>query len=112
MAKVIEYTPLELRPGADEQEFIKFFNEQYAPLGKSIGWIGTIYKADRGPRAGRLLVIWEISSVEHRDRMVPTYHNISEEGMRLLGPKFVELDKIRQSYIADWPITHYIEQVK
>ena len=37
MAKVFGVTPLELRPGVDEQEFIKFFAEQYAPLGSQTG---------------------------------------------------------------------------
>jgi hypothetical protein len=112
MAKVFGITPLELRPGVDEREFVKFWNEQYAPLGTRLGWKGTILKADQGERAGKLAVIWEIPSVEQRDRFTKgEAGNLTEEGQRLLGSDFDEMNKKLDTYIVDWPFTDYIEQV-
>jgi hypothetical protein len=110
MAKILGFTPLELRPGVDEQEFIHFFNEQYAPLGARMGWKGHVLKADRGERVGKFAAVWEIPDVEQRDRFVPAQGQINEEGRRMLGPEFAELNKKLDTYIVDWPFTDYIEQ--
>jgi hypothetical protein len=110
MAKVFGFTPLELRPDVNEQEFIKFFAEQYAPLGARLGWIGYVLKADRGERAGKFAAIWEIPSVEQRDRFVPAPDQITEEGLRLLGPEFDEANKKLDTYVMGWPFTDYIQQ--
>jgi hypothetical protein len=110
MAKIFGFTPLELRSGVDEQEFIKFFAEQYAPLGARLGWKGYVLKADRGERAGKVAVIWEIPSVEQRDRFAPTQDDFTEEALRLLGTEFAELSKKLDTYVKDWPFTDYIEQ--
>jgi hypothetical protein len=109
MAKIFGFTPLELHPGVDEKEFIKFFVEQYAPLGARLGWKGYVLKADQGERAGMFAVIWEIPSVEQRDRFVLP-DKITEEGHRLLDPEFGEMNKKLGSYVKDWPFTDYIEQ--
>ena len=109
MARIFGFTPLELRPGVDEQEFVKFFNEQYAPLGARMGWKGYVLKADRGARAGKFAVIWEIPSVEQRNRFNPG-DDFTEEAVRLLGPEFDELNKKLDTYVTDWPFTDYIVQ--
>jgi hypothetical protein len=109
MAKIFGFTPLELRPGVDEQEFFKFFNEQYAPLGARMGWKGYVLKADRGERAGKFAAIWEIPSLEQRDRFTPG-DELTEEAVRLLGPEFDELNKKLDTYVTDWPFTDYIVQ--
>jgi hypothetical protein len=111
MAKVFSVTPITLRPGVDEREFVKFWNEQYVPLGARLGWKGYILKADKGERAGKLAVIWEVPSVEQRDRFVKGPGDLTEEGKRLLGADFAEMGKILDTYIVDWPFTDYIEQV-
>ena len=67
-------------------------------------------KADRGERAGKFAVIWEIPSVEQRDRFVPDQDQITEEGRRLLGPEFDEMNKKLDTYVTGWPFTDYIEQ--
>ena len=116
MARVLEVTMLELRPDADEQAFIKFYNEQYSPFGAILGMRGTLYKCDRGDRVGKFMVIWEFSSVELRDRFILPEHKISEEALQLLGPKFGELNKILFSWVAEgenrWPMPHYVEQLR
>ena len=110
MAKVFGVVSLELHPGVNEQEFIKFFNEQYAPLGARLGWKGFLLKADRGERAGKFAFIWEIPSVEQRDRFYPTMGEIHEEGRRLLGSEFDEMMKKLPTYVTGWPRTDYVEQ--
>lgn len=110
MAKIFGFHPFELCQGMDEHEFIKFFAEQYAPLVARLGWKGYVLKADRGERAGKFALIWEIPSVEQRDRFAPTPDQITEEGLRVLGPEFNEMSKKFYSYLKDWPFTDYIEQ--
>jgi hypothetical protein len=110
MAKIFGFTPLELRPGVDEQEFVKFFNEQYAPLGSRFGWKGYVLKADRGERDGKFAVIWEIQTVDQRDRYCPSNDVINEEGLRLLGPEFDVANKKLDTYVTGWPNTDYVEQ--
>jgi hypothetical protein len=112
MAKVFGFTPLELRPGVDEKEFFKFFNEQFGPLGARLGWKGYVLKADRGERVGKVAVIWEIPSVEQRDLYNPPSDELTDEAKRLLGPEFDELNKILDTYVTGWPYTDYIEQEK
>jgi hypothetical protein len=111
LAKIFEFSPLELRPDVDEQD-IKFFAEQVAPLGARLGWKGYVLKADRGERAGKFAAIWEIPSVEQRDRFWPTPDpdQITEEGLTLLGPEFYEMFKKFETYAMGWPWTDYIEQ--
>ncbi len=110
MAKIFAVVPLELRPGVDEQEFVKFFVEQYAPLGARLGWKGYVLKADRGERAGKFAAIWEIPSVEQRDRFNPADDQLTEEAVRLLGPEFDEINKKLDTYVTGWPFTDYIVQ--
>ena len=110
MTKIFGFTPLELRPGVDEQEFVKFFNEQYAPLGARLGWKGYLLKADRGERAGKFAAIWEMPSVDQRDRFVTGLGQVNEEGLRLLGPEFAEMNEELHTYVMGWPYTDYIVQ--
>jgi hypothetical protein len=110
MAKVFGVTPITLRPGVEEKDFVKFWNEQYAPLGSRLGWKGYVLKADKGERTGKLAVIWEIPSVEQRDRFsLPD--GLTEEGKRVLGSEFDERNKELLTYIVDWPSNDYVEQI-
>ena len=85
MAKVFGVTPLELLPGVNGEDFAKFWIEEYAPLGLRLGWISHILKADQGERAGKYAVIWEIASVEERDRFVSAPGQLTEEGLAVVG---------------------------
>ena len=93
MAKVFGVTPIELRPGVSGEDFVKFWIEEYAPLGVRVGWTSHVLKADRGERAGKYAVIWELPSVESRYRVCPARGQISEEGLRLLGPDWDKLNE-------------------
>ena len=108
MAKVFGVTPLELRPGVSGEEFVKFWIEEFAPLGLRVGWTSHVLKADQGERAGKYAVIWEIPSVESRDRVFPA-DGISEEGRRLLEPDLGRLNEKLDTYITGWSGTDYVE---
>jgi len=109
MAKIYGVTPLELRPGVSGEDFVRFWLEEYAPLGVRLGWISHVLKADRGERAGKYAVIWEQPSVEERDRYSPAGGGLTEEGSRLLGADFDALNKKLLTYVEGWPNTSYVE---
>jgi hypothetical protein len=109
MAKVYEIADIELREGVKGEHFERFWLQEYGPQGRLIGWISHLVKADRGERAGKYRVIWEMPSVEWRDRLILPPHEITEEALRLLGPNFPKLNEILFTLIADYPYAHYIE---
>jgi hypothetical protein len=110
MAKVFGVTPIELRPGVSGEDFVRFWIEEYAPLGVRLGWISHVLKADRGERAGKYAVIWELPSVESRDRVIPVPGGpISEEALRLLGPDWDKLNEMLSSFVSGLPFTDYVE---
>jgi hypothetical protein len=79
MAKILALHEIELHPGVSEEEFETFFATQIASDPIYPGWWAQLLKADRGQRAGKYLVIFEIESVELRDRYFPTPGQQSEE---------------------------------
>ena len=112
MAKVFKVALLELRPGVEEQEFIKFFIEQYAPLYPRLGMKGYVLKADRGERTGKFAMIEEFPSVEQRNHFLSEPEELTEEALRLLGPEFDEIGKKLDTYVTGWSSTDYIVQGK
>jgi hypothetical protein len=109
MAKVYIFQTIELHPGVKGEDFEKFFLKEYAPLGPKIGWFPTLLKADRGERAGKYGAIWEIESVEARDRIASAIKGWTEEGLRLLGPEFQRLNEKYDTYVAQLGSTDYVE---
>ena len=89
--------------------FEAFRLNEYAPLGEMIDWTSHLLKADRGERAGKYAVMWEMPSVEARDRIVRDPGSLTEEGQRLLGTRFAELNQKLDTLVAGWPFTNYIE---
>ena len=83
-----------------EEEFIRFINDQYAPLGARLGWKGYVLKADQGERNGKLAVIWEIPSQEQRDRYVLS-GVLTDEGTRVLEPDFSRLNETWGKLVAN-----------
>jgi len=79
MGKVYGIHDIEVHPGVDEGNFVKFFNQELAKPYAEIGWKLILLKGDRGQRAGKYAVIFEIVNREERDRMTPG----SEESKRL-----------------------------
>jgi hypothetical protein len=109
MAKVFGVTPIELRPDVKGEDFVRFWLEEYAPLGVRLGWTSHVLKADRGERAGKYAVIWELPTVESRDRVISADGQISKVGLRLLGPDWDALNKRLGTYVEGLPFTDYVE---
>jgi hypothetical protein len=108
MAKVFGITPLELRPGVNGEDFVKFWLEELAPMGQRLGWTTHVLKADRGERVGKYAVIWELPSVESRDRIIMS-DGLTAEGKRLLEPGFQTLNEKLATFVTGWPNTDYVE---
>ncbi|HEY5786855.1 MAG TPA: hypothetical protein VIT65_18980 [Microlunatus sp.] len=70
MAKVLGVHEVELEADKDPAEFERrasAFAAEAAPEGLNF----RVFKADRGPRNGRYMILVEIDSVEARDRIFP-----------------------------------------
>ena len=79
MTKVFALHEVELRPGVSAEEFETFFATQIGSEPIYPGWWAQLLKADRGQRAGKYLIMFEIESVEVRNRYFPTAGERSEE---------------------------------
>ena len=109
MAKVYGVTPIELQEGVKGEDFEMFWLTEYAPLGPKLGWTSHLLKADRGERIGKYAVIWELPSVESRDRHMPAPDQIAEKTLQLLGPDFQRLNEKLDTFVTGWPYTDYVE---
>jgi len=109
MAKIFSVVPLELHPGVKGEDFVKFWLEEYAPLGQRLGWGSHVLKGDRGARVGQYAVIWEMPSVESRDQIVRGDGQLTEKGQRLLEPDFQALNTKLDTFVTGWPFADYIE---
>ena len=109
MAKIFSVTPIELLDGITGEAFEAFWQNEYAPQGDLLGWTSHLVKADRGERAGKYAVIWELPSVESQNRIVKEPGVLTEEGMKLLGPNFAKMNEKLDTFIKGWPFTDYIE---
>jgi hypothetical protein len=97
MAKVYGLHEIELRPGADPQEFEKLFGEVLqAPSYE--GWRSYLLMGERGERKGKYLVMLEIESLEARDRYAPSadgpYSEEAEELARRTAALWARWDKL------------------
>ena len=79
MPKVFALHEIELQPGLEPEEYERFFTEEIAPMLKLPGWKTRLLKGDRGARTGKYLVLFEIESLEARDRYFPKPGEPSEE---------------------------------
>jgi hypothetical protein len=87
MDKVYGMHEVELRSGVKGEDFEKFFREEYAPSFQPEGtWTVHLIKGDRGARADKYLVMYEIASVEERDRYVQASVTPSTAVQRELEP--------------------------
>jgi hypothetical protein len=85
MPKVFGLREVELQPGVEPEEYERFFAEEIATLPQLPGWKAHLLKGDRGARAGKLLILFEVDSVEARDRYFPGANEESEEWHRFLA---------------------------
>jgi hypothetical protein len=78
MSRVVGLHEIELRPGADPAEFERVAAEVVS-LPMFEGWTTRLLKGERGVRAGKYLLIFEIVNLEARDRYFPAEHQGSDE---------------------------------
>lgn len=83
MARLVCIHEIELVEGADEAEYERLFAEVVGP--ELPGWRTRLLKGDRGVRAGRYAILYEIEDTEARDRFFPSLDEASEELDRFLA---------------------------
>jgi hypothetical protein len=68
MGKVYGIHEIELQPGVNEEAFANFINQEF---NEAFAWIKVqrvaLLKGDRGERAGKYALLFEIDSLEARD---------------------------------------------
>jgi hypothetical protein len=69
--KVFALHEVVLPPGVTAEQYEQLFGEELASLPDLEGWKTYLLKGDRGDSAGKLLLMFEIESVEARDRYFP-----------------------------------------
>lgn len=80
MAKVYGFHTITLRPDANEADFERYILEEYLPTASIWpGWKPRLLKGDRGEHAGQYVLLFEIDSVEARNRYYPAEGQMSEE---------------------------------
>jgi hypothetical protein len=84
VSKIFGLHEVELRAGADPGEYERFLAEEMAPLPMLPGWRAHLLRGERGEREGRFAVLYEVESIEGRDRYFPAAEQPSEEFRRYL----------------------------
>ena len=95
MPKVFALHEMELQPGVQPEEYERFFAEEIAPMPELPGWKTRLLKGERGARTGKYLVLFEIESLEARDRYFPSPGEESKEFTRFFEqhPEAAALEK-------------------
>ena len=70
MSRVLGVHEIELVPGTAPEAFEQAAAEVVSSA-QPDGWRTLVLKGDRGPRSGKYLMIFEIDSLELRDRLYP-----------------------------------------
>lgn len=82
MARVLGVHEIELKLGTDTAEFERAAAEVASSV-QPEGWRTLVLKGERGPRSGNYLMIFEIDSIEARNRLYPEEgHPYQEEDER------------------------------
>jgi len=78
MPKVYGIHMVELHPRVKAEDFEKFVKEEM-PQSLFEGWKAYLLKGDRGDRKDKYLLMYEIESVEARNRVISSTGELSEE---------------------------------
>jgi len=98
MAKVYGIHEIEVNADLDEKTLKRLFKEFAKDYEEQSGWKLTLLKGDRGQRAGKYALIYEIKSVEERDRFSPAHNTMSKEVMQWLE----EHKEIGEAMMGKW----------
>ena len=85
MAQVLGIHEIELKPGVAGEEFERYFTQEVVPANQIPGVQLRLLKGDRGERAGRYAVLFEVESVELRARYWPQHGVETEEVQQYTG---------------------------
>jgi hypothetical protein len=77
--KVFGLHEIEVPPGVTPEEHEQFLTKVLASAPVLPGWKTYLLRGERGERAGKLLLLHEIETVEARDRYFPGPEEVSEE---------------------------------
>jgi hypothetical protein len=94
MSRVLGVHEIELKPGTDPDVFERAAAEVVSSA-QPAGWRTVVLKGERGPRSGMYLVIFEIDSLQARNRLYP------EEG-RASGEENERFDREHPESAAAW----------
>ncbi len=83
MAKVHGIHEIVLKPGARGEDLERLFAQEVMAAPQPQGVRVHLWKGDRGKRAGQYALVFEIDSVEQRDRNYPTEESASDEVQRI-----------------------------
>jgi hypothetical protein len=109
--KVFGMHEIELRPGVTPEEYEQFYANELASLPEFEGWKTYLLKGDRGERAGKFLLLFEIESEEARDRYFPRPEEESEEVQRFLEqhPQAAAAWEKESTFLTEpYPRTDYV----
>jgi hypothetical protein len=84
MARLVCIHEIELANGTDAVEFERLFTEG-ATQPELAGWKTRLLRGDRGERAGKYAILYEIESPEARDRYFPAEDQESEDLNRFVA---------------------------
>jgi hypothetical protein len=82
MPKIFGLHEIELPTDMTPDEFEQGFVKEFISSPDLEGWKTYLLKGDRGERAGKFLVLYEIESVEARDRYFPRPGEETDEARR------------------------------
>ncbi len=109
--KVISVHQFNLKPGADEKEFVRFIMDELAPYYNKVeGQKAVLAKGDRGIRKGMYAFLLVFDSVEDRDRTYPPEGGISEEFQKILEGTDQLWDKLG-SFVEGDPFGNHTDYV-
>jgi len=114
MARLVCIHEIELANGADAVEFERLFTEAVKQP-EIPGWKSRLLKGDRGERAGKYAVLFEIESPETRDRYYPSEDQESEELNRFdaENPAAAEAwQRVQASFAGSTVVTDYLVVVE
>ncbi len=114
MARVYSLHTIALKAGADGAEFERFFHEVFEPGPKPSGLTMRLLKGDRGDRAGKYLLMFEMESAERRAQLFPEpgpgARHVSDEVMQWMAGGGEALAKWNQFATPfDTLYTDYVE---
>ncbi len=99
MAKVFGIHHLELKDDATAAEFERVVSDELNALSRPPGWQFSIVKGERGENVGKYVLIFEIESLEARNRDSPDDGTYSPDFQKWLGTNSPTFDKV-SSYLT------------